>query len=155
MKVRQLVRGARRGDGDRARRIETEEPDAGIASVAMHVGAHVDLVKRRHPRQRRHADGTDAGERERDEADVGDAVERVDGQLRRDERLQLLRRDFPMQKKEVMPVLPHQRRLIGLKRRSDAVDGVNGGHAHRLKAKSRPVLESAGCESSSLPPRSP
>src|SRR5207249_2250140 len=49
--VRQAVRPARHLDGDRARSVEAEEPDPGLAA-RRHVRAHVQLEEGRRERQR-------------------------------------------------------------------------------------------------------
>src|ERR1043165_2024022 len=135
---RQVVRGARGGDGDRARGVEAEEPDAGIAAAEVDVRADVDLVEARDPWQRRRQHRAHAAERERHQADVGVGGERVDRQLRRNERLELLRRHLPMQKEEVMPVLSQDHGRIGLERRRDAIDLIQVRHLHVTQAMFSP-----------------
>ena len=45
MKIRQVIAEPGARDGEPARGVQAEEPDAGIAAVAVHVGAQVELVK--------------------------------------------------------------------------------------------------------------
>ena len=56
------------------------------------------------------------------EADVRLAFEACRGQLRRQERLQFLGRDLPVQKEQVVPVLTHHHRQVRLQRRSNSID---------------------------------
>ena len=100
--VRQFVEGARGVDGQNARRVQAEEPDAVIGAAAVHVRAHVDLVKARQERDGRRQDRPHVAQGERDQADVGFAFERVDGQLRRDHLLQFVRGNLPVQEEQVM-----------------------------------------------------
>ncbi len=86
-------------------------------------------MKVRNPRQggRRHR--PHAGQGERDQADICFGLERIDRELGRNELLQLLGRNFPMEIQEVMPVLKDDRRSIGLLGRRKAIDAVHRGHA--------------------------
>lgn len=124
-KIREFVyeSGARNGEG--ARSVEAEEPDAGVFSFVMDVGSNVDLVKARDERNDRASVRTNARERERDQSNVGISIERVDFERPRKQLLNPVGRHDPMQEQKVMPVLAHQRGLVrGSECRGNSIDSV-------------------------------
>ena len=106
--------------------IEGEEPDAGVARVVVDVGAEVQFVEPREPRQRRKADGADALHEKRNDAEVGLAREGIDvksgGEVCGDH----FRFGLPVEKAEAGPALFHHRETCGSLRLGEAL--LFGGH---------------------------
>ena len=118
--VRQAVERPPAPDGERVRRVEAEEPDAGYPSC-VHVRAQVGLEEigeRERPEPDRvHGEGNDA--------DVGAPLERVDRESRRHQPPEDVDRNLVVQKQEIAPsLLPRLPGATGLTAgRFDAIDG--------------------------------
>src|SRR5919106_1037074 len=104
----------------------------------MNISTHIHFVKRRDPRKRRSQDRANTGEREWDQTDVRLPFVRIDRQSFGDELLQLERRDLPVQKEEMMPILMHEYLCIRLQSRRDTIDGVRYRHGRWKEAMAAP-----------------
>jgi len=107
MEVRQSKPSTSDLDGDAIRGLEAEEPNPRLSSTPMDVGSHVGLVKGGQPGKRGQGDGSNPGHREGDEANVGLAIVGVNLELGRNEALEKIGRDGPMQERQVRPALVH------------------------------------------------
>ncbi len=100
--IRQAIGKSRNSHSRRARRIETQKPHPCPFS-APHVCPHIDLRKRRQPRQRRQHSMPDARHPKRHNPDPRLPVERVNLDIRRNHPPQRRRVDWPVRKKQIMP----------------------------------------------------
>ena len=96
----QMEPGARGGDCERARRVEAQEPNprfVGIGRSALaHIGAHVELEKRRRPRDRRQAAQPNPTHPEGHDSEPCLAAMEVELELRRNPGTQTFRGDRPV-----------------------------------------------------------
>ncbi len=90
------------------------KPNPATALAVPDVGSEVDLEKVT-PRNRSQTGKTQVGQTKADYAGPCLPVEQVEGKIVRDGRRQFLRRERPMKKKKVFPVLSHE----GLEERRD------------------------------------
>lgn len=104
--VGQMVKLARRPDGKGACCVEAEEKYSRLASVD-HVGANVEFWKSRKPRQWRRSMGTNTAHAEGDDSDPALAVEGVEREFLRNQRLNRRERKRPVGKEKVVPRLLH------------------------------------------------
>src|SRR5581483_3323600 len=110
--VRELEDPLRRLDGERARRVEREEPDAGHP-LPRHVRADVQLREARHARERRQPAQAEVREEERGHSQPGVAVEGVELDRRADEPPELAGVDAPVEEREIDPGLGVRPRSLG------------------------------------------
>ncbi len=93
-------------DGDCARGVESEKPDAGLAAGA-HIRAHIQFRERGEPRNVRRSAKAHARHSKRDDSEPRASLEAIQFQTPRNQRPQRLRRNAPMHEKQVMPFLAH------------------------------------------------
>lgn len=111
--------------------IEAEEIDAGNISIA-HVGSHVQFREAADSRDWRNSFGTNSAHPEWSHGNVGPAIVEIEFQLLRNEFANIIRRQCPMSKKKIVPVLNHDPRLVW--HGSSTVGGVVEQRMHGLKA---------------------
>ena len=104
--VRQPVGAARSVDGEPARGVEREEPDARLAP-ARHVRAHVQLQELGHVRERQRPPQAEAGDGEGRDAEPGGAVPGLQLQRLRHQGPQLILGYGPVREQQVVPRLAH------------------------------------------------
>ena len=121
--IRKVEEGPGQGDRQPVGRVEAEEPDAGVAALAVDVGPHVRLVEVRYPTEGWEPDWPDAFHGEWHQSDVGCSLEQVELELRGHERAHEVGADRPVQEEEFPPALAHDRSPIGLAGGAEAVDG--------------------------------
>ena len=141
--VRQVERQPRPLDRDPARRVKAQEPHPASALMA-HVRPDVDLGERTGPWRGGQPARGDIGHPERDDAEVGAIVERVDLELGRDERPERLDRHRPVREQQVVPAHAHDPRTAARVHRGQPSGASSSpGSANAVPPRDAPATDIA------------
>lgn len=105
--VGKMEPGPRGDDGQRVGCVQAEEPDPRVPPFDVNVRSDVRLMEAREEGNRRDADRSDATHGEWNESNVRFTLVEIELQAGGEERANPFRRNFPMEKKEKSPILPH------------------------------------------------
>ena len=147
--VRQPEGGAGGGDRDGPVGVEAEEDDAAPPRRVDRVEPHVGLQERAGPRHGRAGREPGADHPERDQPDVGPAVEHVRPDSGREEAGHRAGVDGPVQERDVAPALPEQVRA-GQRGSGDA-DRLDGHDSTGSDTAARYAVRPAGAPRSCTP----